>query len=104
MRSHLTKFVTRLRRSGVRISVAETLDAMAAVSLAGVDRDVLREALAATLVKEERDRAAFDAAFEAHFPLLAQDGSSGQGRQRGPRSGGRGDEVAASRGGGAGSG
>ncbi len=61
MRSHLTKFVTRLRKSGVRISVAETLDAMAAVSAAGLERDVLREALAATLVKDEGDRAAFDA-------------------------------------------
>ena len=90
MRSHLTKFVTRLRKSGVRISVAETLDAMAAVSAAGLERDVLREALAATLVKDEGDRAAFDAAFDAHFPLLAADGSTGKGKQRGARTGGEG--------------
>ncbi|MFN8601008.1 MAG: VWA domain-containing protein [Candidatus Binatia bacterium] len=97
MRSHLTKFVTRLRKSGVRVSVAETLDAMAAVSATGLERDVLREALAATLVKDEGDRAAFDAAFDAHFPLLAADGSTGKGKQRGARTGGEGDASQASR-------
>lgn len=98
-------FVTRLRRAGVRISVAETLDAMAAVEAAGVERTVLREALAATLIKDEDDRGAFDAAFEQHFPLLGLDGSTGKGSRRGPRSGGSGDASAATRGGsGAGSG
>lgn len=92
-------FVTRLRKAGVRISVAETLDAMAAVSAAGLDRDVLREALSATLVKDESDRTAFDAAFDAHFPLLAADGSTGKGKRRGPRTGGEGDAAQASRGG-----
>jgi uncharacterized protein with von Willebrand factor type A (vWA) domain len=90
-------FVTRLRRAGVRISVAETLDAMAAVSAAGLDRVVLREALAATLVKDEADRAAFDAAFDEHFPLLAADGSTGKGKRRGARTGGEGDPSQASR-------
>lgn len=89
-------FVTRLRNAGVRISVAETLDAMAAVSAAGLDRAVLREALSATLVKDESDRASFDAAFDAHFPLLAADGSTGKGKRRGPRAGGEGDAAQAS--------
>jgi len=93
-------FVGRLRRAGVRISVAETLDAMAAVAAAGVARDTMREALAATLVKEEDDRATFDAAFDEHFPLLAADGgSSGRGSRRGPRTGGRGEPSAGSSGG-----
>src|SRR5690606_25201336 len=43
VRAHLMAFVGRLRRAGVRISVAETLDAMAAVQAAGVARDTLRE-------------------------------------------------------------
>lgn len=90
VRAHLMAFVTRLRKAGVRISVAETIDAMAAVEAAGVERDVLREALAAALVKDERDRAAFDASFDEHFPLPAPDGSAGKGRRRGPRSGGEG--------------
>jgi hypothetical protein len=97
VRAHLTRFVTRLRKAGVRISVAETLDAMAAVAVAGVDRDVLREALAATLVKDEGDRASFDAAFDAHFPLLPLDGSSGKGSRRGARVGGSSDDAQASR-------
>jgi len=105
VRAHLMSFVTRLRRAGVRISVAETLDAMAAVEAAGVERTVLREALAATLVKDEEDRGAFDAAFEQHFPLLGLDGSTGKGTRRGPRSGGEGEASGATRGGsGAGSG
>lgn len=99
VRAHLMAFVTRLRRAGVRISVAETLDAMAAVEAAGVERTVLREALAATLVKEEADRHTFDTAFEQHFPLLALDGSTGKGSRRGARSGGEGSELAGARGG-----
>jgi uncharacterized protein with von Willebrand factor type A (vWA) domain len=90
-------FVTRLRKAGVRISIAETLDAMAAVSAAGVARDVLREALAATLVKDESDRPRFEAAFDAHFPLLAADGSTGEGKRRGPRTGGADDAAQATR-------
>lgn len=97
MRTHLTAFVTRLRKAGVRISVAETLDAMAAVSETGLEREVLREALAATLVKDESDRTVFDATFDAHFPLLAADGSTGKGKRRGARTGGEGDASQASR-------
>jgi uncharacterized protein len=92
-------FIGRLRRAGVRISVAETLDAMAAVAAAGVARDTMREALSATLVKEEDDRAAFEAAFDEHFPLLAPGGSTGKGRRRGPRTGGAGEPGGSSSGG-----
>ncbi|MEW6272904.1 MAG: hypothetical protein AB1689_26815, partial [Thermodesulfobacteriota bacterium] len=67
MRERLLSFVTRLRGAGIRVSIAETLDAMAAISAAGVEREVMREALAASLVKDEADRAAFDAAFDEHF-------------------------------------
>ncbi|MBM4246767.1 MAG: hypothetical protein FJ148_23740, partial [Deltaproteobacteria bacterium] len=70
---------------------------MAAVSATGLDRTILREALAATLVKDETDRAAFDAAFDEHFPLLAADGSTGKGKRRGARTGGEGDASQASR-------
>lgn len=82
MRERLLSFVTRLRAAGVRVSVAETLDAMAAVEAAGVEREVMREALAAALVKEEADRAAFDATFDEHFPLLPQAASARGGRRR----------------------
>lgn len=69
MRARLQAFVGDLRITGIEVSVAESLDAMRAVGVAGLERDVLREALAATLVKDERDRVVFDDAFERHFPL-----------------------------------
>ncbi|HEY8515973.1 MAG TPA: VWA domain-containing protein [Candidatus Binatia bacterium] len=85
MRERLLSFVTRLRAVGIRVSIAETLDAMAAVEAVGVEREVLREALAAALVKDENDRAAFDAAFDEHFPLLPLPASGGRSRKRGRR-------------------
>jgi len=70
MRARILGFVQALREDGLAVSVAEALDAVAAVAAGGVDRPVLREALAATLVKDEADRPAFDARFEAMFPAL----------------------------------
>jgi uncharacterized protein with von Willebrand factor type A (vWA) domain len=63
--------VDALRERGVPVSVAETLDAHRAVALIGVDREPLREALAACVVKDEADRTLFDQLFDAYFPLMA---------------------------------
>ncbi len=82
MRERLLAFVDRLRAGGVAISVAETLDAVAAVAVAGVDRPVLREALASTLVKDEADRPAFDVLFDVAFPLGGDVAESGRRRRR----------------------
>src|SRR5690348_13973607 len=103
MQARLQELVGALRDAGVAISVAETLDAMQAVAVAGVERERLREALAVTLVKDERDRAVFDDAFERHFPLPSPDdplrrrrrkrlraGASGAGEVRGRAAGERG--------------
>jgi uncharacterized protein with von Willebrand factor type A (vWA) domain len=63
--------VHALRVAGVPVSVAETLDAasaMAAVDL--LDREGLRAALAATLLKRPAHRPAFDALFDLWFPPL----------------------------------
>ena len=49
MREALLGFIARLREAGVRISVAESLDAAHAVAAAGLERIRLREALAAAL-------------------------------------------------------
>ncbi len=70
MRARVLDFVQDLRRHGLAVSVAESMDALAAVGAAGVEREVLREALAATLVKDERDRPTFDPLFEVAFPLV----------------------------------
>jgi uncharacterized protein len=69
VRQRVLAFAQMLRAHGLEISVAETMDALAAVAAAGVARETLREALAATLVKDERDRAAFDRLFDEAFPL-----------------------------------
>jgi hypothetical protein len=71
MKTRLLEFFDALRRAGLSPSVGETLDAAAAVRAAGIERPVLREALAAALVKDHADRAIFDDAFERYFALPA---------------------------------
>src|SRR3989442_10603317 len=80
MRARILDFVQTLRaRGGVEVSVAESLDALVAVAAVGVEREAMREALAAALVKHEADRPVFDALFDAAFPLL---GRAEEGRRR----------------------
>jgi uncharacterized protein with von Willebrand factor type A (vWA) domain len=67
LREHLVRFVEILRGRGVRISVGEAMDALRAVAAAGFERAAIREALAATLIKDEADRSIFDEAFAAFF-------------------------------------
>jgi len=67
LRDELLRFVNQLRGAGVRISIAETLDAMNAISAAGLERAPMREALAATLIKDEDDRPIFDDLFAIFF-------------------------------------
>jgi uncharacterized protein with von Willebrand factor type A (vWA) domain len=67
MREQLLRFVGELRGAGVRISVAETLDAMRAVAAAGFERGPMREALAASLIKDEADRPLFDRTYAQFF-------------------------------------
>jgi uncharacterized protein len=66
LREQLIRFVTELRAAGIRVSVAESIDAMNAVAAAGLEHCRMREALAAALVKDEADRVAFDEVF-GHF-------------------------------------
>jgi len=67
LRDELLRFVNQLRGAGVRVSIAETLDAMNAIIAAGLDRTPMREALAATLIKDEDDRHIFDELFAIFF-------------------------------------
>lgn len=61
-------FVRGLRAAGVRTSTAEALDALRALRTAGVaDRDRVRLALRAALVKRQADFEAFDALFALYF-------------------------------------
>src|SRR5215470_1672474 len=99
MRDRVLRFVQELRGHDLPVSVAESMDAIAAVAAAGVEREVLRESLAATLVKDEHDRPTFDECFERTFPL----GTAPRGTRRTarPRAAGTG-EPSEGRGGGEG--
>ena len=61
-----------MRAAGIPASVAEALDATHAVATVGLDRSVFREALAATLVKDEAARPIFDDIFDLFFAVPAR--------------------------------
>ena len=74
MDSSLVGFVRILRSHDLRVSPAETLDAMAAMEALGYgDRQQLRDGLAATLAKSRREEAIFDVLFERYFDHSAGD-------------------------------
>jgi uncharacterized protein with von Willebrand factor type A (vWA) domain len=68
-------FVEALRAAGLPVSLSEGLDAIAAIGEIGLtDREVLRAAYAATLVKRQPHRTGFDHVFDLYFPALIGDG------------------------------
>ncbi|WP_433337975.1 vWA domain-containing protein [Spirillospora sp. CA-294931] len=71
-----TGFVAALREAGLPVSVAEGLDAVRALQLIDlVERESLRAAYAATLVKRPAHRPAFDTLFDLWFPSALGDGA-----------------------------
>ena len=81
MKEQLIGFIDALRQAGLTPSVSESLDAAAAVARAGIERPVLREALAATLVKDHADRGTFDDVFDRYFALPPRSRSRSESRQ-----------------------
>ena len=73
MQETIHRFVRFLRLAGVRVSVAEVVDAVTAAAQPGVlaDRQTLHEALLVTLIKDRRDRAAFDDVFDCILLVAA---------------------------------
>jgi uncharacterized protein len=68
-------FVEALRSAGLPVSLAEGLDAIAALERIGWhDREVVRTAYAATLVKKQSQRVTFDAVFDLYYPRLVGEG------------------------------
>ncbi len=66
----LTGFVAELRRTGLPVSVTEAADAAEAVHHLPIeDRQALKYALGATLVKSSAHWRAFDTAFEVYFSV-----------------------------------
>lgn len=70
MTRRFLSFVDALRMRGIAVSPAEVLDALAGVTCLGVDRSILRETLAACMVKNPQQRPTFDVVFDQFFPLL----------------------------------
>ena len=65
------------------VSLAEDLDAIAAFSvLDWGDREAIRQAYAATLVKRQAQRPTFDTLFDLYFPRLVGEGAAAAGRRR----------------------
>jgi uncharacterized protein with von Willebrand factor type A (vWA) domain len=69
------RFVRLLRRAGVRVGVSEALDAMRALSTPGIaaDRELTRDALRVSLIKDRRDERTFDRIFDLFFRLRPVD-------------------------------
>ncbi len=72
-------FLEALRGAGVPVSLAEDLDAIAAFSvLDWGDREAIRQAYAATLVKRQAQRPTFETLFDLYFPHLVGEGSAAE--------------------------
>jgi uncharacterized protein with von Willebrand factor type A (vWA) domain len=70
-------FVEALRAAGLPVSLSEGLDAIHAIGGLGLgDRETLRAAYAATLVKRQPHRPGFDQVFDLYFPALVGEGVS----------------------------
>ncbi len=68
MDRRITEFIAGLRAAGVRVSLAESADAMRAVEQAGIaDKDFFRMALQATLIKDQGDSQTFQELFPLYF-------------------------------------
>lgn len=68
MEVRLLEFASLLRRNGIRVSTAETLDALRAAAICGIrDRTQFKSALRATMVKRSPDVPAFDSLFDSYF-------------------------------------
>jgi len=73
MEEKLVEFANLLRQNGVRVSLAETLDALGASELIGLgEREAFRAALRATMVKRASELPMFEELFELYFSGLGE--------------------------------
>ena len=73
MEEKLVEFANLLRRNGVRVSLAETLDALRASEVTGLgERDAFRAALRATMVKRASELPVFEELFDVYFSGLGE--------------------------------
>lgn len=68
MEQRVVEFIRGLRAAGVRISLAESIDAFNAIETIGIGhKDLFRTCLRATLIKEHDDFQAFEELFSLYF-------------------------------------
>src|SRR5215510_3570541 len=68
MRENLHRFFRAARGAGVRVSPAESIDAMRAVSKIGfADREILRDTFLVTLAKTQEEKRALGDCFDLFF-------------------------------------
>ncbi|NCF76099.1 MAG: VWA domain-containing protein [Proteobacteria bacterium] len=93
----ISNFIRALRNADVRVSTAETLDAISAVELVGYsDKEHLKRSLSMVLPKTADEKVAFDACFDQFFRFQDVRGEStnngeDNGEQEGEESGEGGD-------------
>jgi uncharacterized protein with von Willebrand factor type A (vWA) domain len=86
-------FVAAVRRAGVPVSPVEGLDAARALQVIDItDRETLREAYAATLIKRPAHRESFDTLFDLWFPPVVSALAAERPRQDEPGEPGERDE------------
>ncbi len=69
METRIIEFITALRAAGVRVSLAESADALRAIEQAGIaEKPLFRAALQAALIKERHDQPIFQRIFPLYFP------------------------------------
>ena len=83
MEAPLLRFMQALRDSGVRLSVAESIDAFRTVAVTGfADREALKDALALVLAKTQPEKALFAECFDLFFARDGLDFSGAGSRRR----------------------
>ena len=88
----LTSFIAALRNAEVRVSPAETLDAMNAVEICGYrDREFLKNTLALVLPKTPDEKETFNATFEQFFKFEDVSGETALAESETDNEGGDGD-------------
>ena len=70
-------FLEALRAAGLPVSLAEDLDAIAALTaLDWTDRSTIKDGYAATLVKRRSQRSTFESLFDIYFPRMVGEGAA----------------------------
>jgi uncharacterized protein with von Willebrand factor type A (vWA) domain len=68
LEERVLSFVNGLRGRGVSVSPAESIDAVGALAVVGLeDPDAFKSALRSSLIKREKDLAVFDELFPLYF-------------------------------------